>query len=366
MSNHQSLLDTYDGLKSEINTKPMNTDIRVGNVGNLPISPGAQQWRTMASKEADRLSNHAANQVMLKIYCQLVPMDADYIQGNMGAMKQDVDDFLSAKGQTAMQYLTSCKEGTKAPLLEYLVRSCQGVGRSFMEKANEILKDAQEKDLALPPPVADEESEEVEGQIVEIEKDNEYDEFITKMRDKTIKKIIDDVSEIIVSKKKDKDMSFDLKEAARPSWQPKDEQVTESMVGVAIDYLHRRLVKENAELTAAQEEAMMGLAIREAVLNEIDRNFGSTEATFPRFESRVRFGKGYLITESAVGVIFENTDLAKKEPLLKEEKNGKQADVANRVMRDRSGRETPMTDAEAKENLSPDEYEDFKKNKTSK
>ena len=64
--------------------------------------------------------------------------------------------------------------------------------------------------------------------------DTEYETFIDKLKEKTINKIVTDVSKIITNKKEEKDMVFD----------PKPEAVSESYMSVSMDYIQNKLMKE--------------------------------------------------------------------------------------------------------------------------
>ena len=48
---------------------------------------------------------------------------------------------------------------------------------------------------------------------------------------------------------------------------------------------------------------MIGMVIREATLNQIDRAFGLPYTSDRDLANRVRFGGGYVITESAINEI---------------------------------------------------------------
>jgi hypothetical protein len=285
-----SLTDLYDEIKAET-AKPVQYTAPLTNNGSLQTSPGATVWRNKAVVECNRLKEDCAKRIVLDIYCKCLPLDSDYVAGNQGQMKQDVDAFLQSKNQTAVQYLTSGFEKTKAPLLEFVLRSINNIGRAFMEEADETLKAAQKDKKAVPVPQADADAEKAQQQLIEIEDDTKYEDFIATMKKKTIDKIVADVSEIINSKKEEEDMSFTLPETT-----------TESTVGIVINHLNHRLMREGVQIDATVSDQIIGLAIREATFNIIDTCFKQPETDLRSFTIKIRFNKGVLVTES----VFQN------------------------------------------------------------
>jgi len=207
----KSLTQFYDELKSEINQKPkVETPLmNVSSFNGNQNSPGAINWRNQAAKECDNLKDGCYKRLLLDIYCKVLPLDSDFVAGNQGMIKSDINDFLGNKGLTATQYLTSGYEKTNAPLLEFILRSCGNIGKEFMREASEKLKDAQENKIDIPPPEADPDNKEIGDQLVDIQKDTEYENFIDKLKQKTVSKIVSDVSKIISDKKEEKNMTFD-------------------------------------------------------------------------------------------------------------------------------------------------------------
>ena len=153
-----SLTDFYDKLKSGIDRdrpKPGSNLMTVGGPGNAQSNPGALAWRNQAVRERDKLKEDCCKKIIIDIYCKTLPLDKDYIDGNQGQMKSDIDSMLASKNMTATQYLTSAYEKTKAPLLEFVLRSTDLIGAEFMKEADETLKDAQENNVKIPAPEAD-------------------------------------------------------------------------------------------------------------------------------------------------------------------------------------------------------------------
>lgn len=342
----ESLTDFYDKLKTDL-----SQDRPAVNSNLINVNTDSTAWRNQAAKERDKLKEGCRKQILLDIYCKILPLDQEYIDGNMGKMKSDVNSFLTNKNMTATQYLKSAYEKTNAPLLEYLLRSTDMIGAQFMKEADETLKDAQENNIKLSPPEADINNKETQSQLVDVQKDTEYQTFIDKLKEKTVNKIVADVSKIINDKKEEKEMTFD----------PAPEgAVTESTVSVGMDYIHKQLWKENVELTPALQEQVIGLAIRESTLNQIDIVFAQPYSELTNFSSRIKFGKGVVINESAVSYIKEAAAEPPKryEPLYKET-DGNKYDVSNYEKVSQDGKKTPMSDSEAKKVLDANGYKDY-------
>jgi len=294
---HNSLTSFYDALKDDLAkpdmvSKPMNV---TRAPGGLDQSPGELAYRHKAAKCRDNLKDKCCKHILLDIYCKIIPLDKDYVDGHQGQMTSDIDAMLDKKGMNATQYLMSCSEATKAPLLEFILRSADNIGKTYMEEAEEELKQAQENDIPVAEPKeAETTDEEVSGQLVDIKNDMEYETFIDVLKKKTIDKIVADVSEIINNKKEEQDMTFNTEP-------PVDQEVAqESAVAVGMNYLNKHLMKENKTLTHKQQEEMIGLAIREATLHQFDVVFNQKAGEFKEFVSMIRYNKGVLINESVI------------------------------------------------------------------
>lgn len=306
------LTQFYDTLKSNLDSSTVpNTPsmIKVGSFKDFD-HPGAEMFRRKAIRCRDELEDKCAKHIIIDLYCRILPLDQNYIDSNHGRMCQDVTSMLDNKGMTASQYLTSCSEKTKAPLLEFVQRSIKNIGKAYMEEANEELKTAQETDgeVVAPTTPDPETDEDIQNQLVDIKDDIEYDSFVDTLKKKTIDKIVADVSKIINDKKEEQDMTFDPNPEATIS---DAEAATESTLSVGINYLQSKLMKENVEVTDVMNEQMMGLAIREATLNQLDCVFKQPYSDFKSFASAIRFNKGVLINESAVNYFIENSSKSK-------------------------------------------------------
>lgn len=355
-SSNTGLTQFYDNLKGDLNKEPSPGPkmMRVSSgMGDGMNSPGAIAWKQMASHHCEHLKDDCRKHILLDIYCKILPLDGDYKCGHHGQMAGDVDAMLTNKGCTATQYLTSAYESTHAPLLEFVLRATDKIGALYMEAANDKLKDAQEKDVELPPPDAPSvDDEDVSSQLVDVKKDTEYENFIDKLREKTVNKIVTDVSKIIAGKKEEKEMTFSTTPVAD------QEAATESTVSVGVNYIQKHLIKGNVNhLTESGQENVIGMAIREATLNEMDTVFCLPGSTFREFASRIRMGHGTIITESTITAFMED-GTQRYEPLYKETDGGKY-DIANYEKIDKDGKKTSMTDDEAKKVLDPEGYKKY-------
>lgn len=269
-----SLNNLYNNLKNEV-SGPISSN-QMFHVGN---DAEAHKWHHKAMLNADALKDKCRKHILMDIYCKILPLDADYVHGHMGQMDDDISKMLDTKGMTPTQYFTSCSESTKAPFVEFIINSTNEIAKAYMEKQDEVLKDAKENDIELPEPeVPDIEEPEVKSQLVDIESDMEYDNFVDVLKKKTIDKIVDDVSNIIAGEKEEKDMTFN--------------PVQESTVGVVMDYIQKKTWNEDVD-----QEQMIGLAIREATLHEFDCVFNLNGKNFNEYATRIRLGKGYLFNE---------------------------------------------------------------------
>lgn len=299
------LTNFYDALKSDLASSavPKTPMMNVGSSRD-PQHYGAELFRRKAIDCRNELEDQCAKHIIVDIYCKILPLDQSYIDGNHGRMVQDVTSMLDNKGMTATQYLKSCSEKTKAPLVEFVQRSISNIGRAFMEAEEEKLQDAQAAAEPLPAPETPnaETNDDVQDALVDVKEDPEYNSFVDALKKKTVDKIVQDVTDIINNKKEENDMTFDPKPEATIA---DNEAATESTLSVGLNYLQQKLMKESVDITDEMHENMIGLAIRESTLNEINRVFNQPESDFKSFYSKIRFNKGVLINESAVSYFFE-------------------------------------------------------------
>ena len=277
-----SLADTYDRIKSETRAP--------GVVTPPPMSYST--YRNQAATQCEELKDQCGKRILLDIYCKVLPLDSNHISGSQGDMKKDIDNFLTNKDMTSSQYLTSCGEKTKAPLIEFVLRSLDNIGKDFMKEAEDTWKDSQKAGIKPPPPLADPDSKKVESQLLEVQKDTDYESFVNEMKQKTVNKIIKDVSDVIIDKKTEKDMTVRLDKTPKANM--------ESPVVVAIDHVYNKLWKEDVDITPEIEDQIVGMSIRESTLNLLDLAFRQPESELRQFKSRVQLGRGHVITESVI------------------------------------------------------------------
>lgn len=342
-----NLISFYNNLKDSLNTK---------NTNDVLDNSTCQNKTIVLSKERDKLVNGCCKRILLDIYCKILPLDDDYKIGHQGAMKSDIDNLLQNRNTTASEYIKSAYENTSAPLLDFILHSTNLIGNQFIKEANEKIKDAEENDIDLPTPKSDVNSEEIEDQLIDIKKDTEYETFIDKLKRKTVDKIVSDVSKLINDKKEEKQMTFDLK----------NDNVNESVVVTSLDYMNSKLWKENVNIDNKLHEDMLGFAIREATLHEIDKIFKQPYSSNKDMRSKIIFGKGNIVNESAISYIKENavqtTSQQRFEPLYKEI-DGNKYDIANYEKINKDGTKNKMNDQEAKKVLDPNGYNNYKNKK---
>lgn len=286
-----SLLSAYDSIKA-------------GNVNSNPLlgtTPTGQALTAQLKKHTDCLKDRCYKHILLDLYCKIVPLDTDFVNGNMRLMGADVDNMLKSKSMTPTQYMVACSESTKAPLFKFIINSVNEIGGKFFEDSQAAVNDAKSKGMDIPVPEAPEDptdDEDVKNQLIDIESDTEYDTFVDALKKKTIDKIVDDVTKIINDKQEESDMTFD------PNPQPTVNPELESTTSVGMDYLQYRLLKEGVDASSITEN-ILGYAIREATLNQIDLAAKIPGSSFKEFATRIRFGKGMIINETAVQSLIE-------------------------------------------------------------
>lgn len=327
---HGSLSQYYNDLKDDMRRPaPEPVTVKVSG-GMMPdrVHPGALAFRHAAAQQAKCLAKDCHRHMLLDIYCKILPLDQDYIDGHRGQMSADIDHMLAGKGMDATQYLTSCYEATKAPLVEFMLRAGNQIGDQFMEDANATLADAQAKGIDAPKPEAPSvEDKEIQSQLVDVSEDKEYQSFIDKLKQKTIDKVVSDVSKIIAGKKEEQAMTFTTNPT--PAAAGDDAQV-ESTTSVGADYITKRMIKEHIEqLPDDGVDQILGMAIREATLNQIDVCFKQPGSTFREYSNRVFLGKGYVISEASVTTFLE--EMNNQQKLTAKEAADKTADASKEV-----------------------------------
>jgi hypothetical protein len=277
------------------------------NIGYNSSGTKRLAHRTQAVKFRDSLQESCAKYLLLDLYMRVLPFDPGYADGNRGMCRDDVDSFLNDKRITATQYFHSAYDATKAPLLEYVLRSIENIGKAYMEKAN----DAAEDDIP-PPSVEDEEIEEL---TVEIKKDDEYESFISELKKKTINKIVNDISALINDKKTDMDMIYApategkimtggaVRKVPCRSVRRHNGNAEESAFTVAFEYISESLIKGGTTVPA---DDMTALAIRESTLNILDCVFEQEGHRLEHFARKIRMGNGIIVNKTGVRLLTES------------------------------------------------------------
>jgi hypothetical protein len=149
----------------------------------------------------------------------------------------------------------------------------------------EKLKEDADDGLDVPPEPISDQDDDMENQLIDVKKDVEYEDFIEKLKKKTVNKIVADISELLKDKKDESDMSFNIKTES-------------SSFKVAMDYISEWSMK-NSQDVGSQDETI-GLAIRESTLNQFDDMFRQKGASLNEYTTRLRLGKGIVINESTL------------------------------------------------------------------
>ena len=282
------LLQMYDDIKAK-SAEPVAVPVQSVKISPLGMdkSPGAMVWRNKALGCADHLKEKCRKHLLLDIYCKIIPLDKEFVDDNMGMMKGDIDSMLAAKGMDATQYLKSACESTEAPFVEYLMWATDTIGRTYMEEKDEELKAAQDDGQIEDPEELDLEDDKVDSALIDVKKDMEYETFVDELKKKTVDKIVADISKIIDDEKKDDGMEFQ----------------TESAVQLSMNYINKKIYDK--EITEAKNEEIIGMAIREATLHELDLVFNQP-LTSREYETTIRSGKGYVVNESSVNTFIES------------------------------------------------------------
>mgnify|MGYP007024724519 CR=1 FL=1 len=227
----ENLVDFYNDLKSQMDPKSQDTEIQ---------NRSKEVWRNNMVTKRDNLVEDCAKRIIIDIYHHTLPLDDQYKDCNQQMVSDDVGSMLDKKNMTPMQYFKSAYEKTHAPLLEFVIRSINEIGRQYQEDATEDMKDKEEK--GLPLVAVDPNEDKVDSQLLEIKGDSEYEAFMDALKQKTINKIVSDVSSLIDDKKETGDMEFNSDDSSNDN-----EPALESVVVNAVNYLARqKLIMEAA------------------------------------------------------------------------------------------------------------------------
>lgn len=271
----KTLLEDYEDIVKRVSTNDIQSEI-------LPPMTKAQ-YQNKITDNCAKLKEAGAKKVLLNIYMQILPLDDEYKNGHRGILKGDVDSLLNSKSCNAYTYFRDAAKNTQAPLLEYIVRCLDTMGDMYMEEAEERQKENEENNINIPPEDVNPDNEEdIDNALVDINTDDDYESFVNNLKKQTIDKIVSDITELINSEDQDKNMQFNTS------------AVSESAAQVAISYLSAKQAKDPAFHEITQDD-MIGLAIRESVIYEIDHMFKQARSSFQEYTSRVKLGKSIVL-----------------------------------------------------------------------
>ena len=288
MSNN-TLMQTYDEIKSKYSTdasavKPIIPAQRmVTNTGYNYSNPKKLAHRNQVVKNSEKLEEDALKNIILDVYTKILPFDTEFIDTHKGQMLDDIDDYLDDKNTTACRYFKSAFVETKAPLIGFIIKAVESIGQQYVEAENEKYDEADKVGISLA--AVEMEKKMLDDAIVDIKNDYEYEDFIDRLKKKTIDKIVKDITALI---KEEKD-------AIAMSFMPKNE----SAFLVSFDYISESFLKEKIELPKDLDE-LIGLAIRESTLNVLDCVFQQPGYLLEHFKTKVRLGRGIVIDHNRV------------------------------------------------------------------
>lgn len=297
---------------------------------NDPSSPQFDQdydsfWRKKINHHCDKVKDRCCKHIILDIYCKTLPLDHDYVCKNKRMLSDDIDVFLDKKKMAPYQYLTAAKQATDAPLLKHLLDETDLVSRNYYERAYKEALDNQRKNIMVNP------QEPSNGDLVDVSQDSKYNQFIENLKEQTRDKIVKDVTNLIKNSNDGEELEFKpgdgdipnqnvMKKKSQQEFAPEvydneknsnpdgivdmDDIKKESVLLQCMDYGSRKFIKENIEMNSKMNEEMIGLAIRESTLWNIDRVFKlkNHEAELNNLQTNLFLNKG---------IVFNKENLAK-------------------------------------------------------
>lgn len=307
-----TLEETYKRLHESYNPKVMPRPTTVNHGYNLS-NPKQLAVRNLLVKESENLRENCSKRILLDIYMKVLPFDDGYAAGNRGTCQSDVDAYLANKKMTGVQYFQSAYERTKAPLLEYVIRSIDDLCKAYVEEGQEKAKEAEEAGIDPPEP-AEMEEEEVDSQLVDVEKDDEYEDFIEELKKKTVNKIVDDISALIQGNQEEKDMTFDPQSASpefgesgnilRRRKRLQEYKRENTPIAIPMDYMSKKALTENTEL-GLEDDQFFGMAIKEFTFHVLDNVFEMDGKKPEHFANKIRLGNGVIVHQESVQVLLE-------------------------------------------------------------
>ena len=175
-----------------------------------------KNWGQDLTKHCHHLKDKCCKKIILDIYCKIIPLDNAFVKQNPAVMSKDIDNYLASKGMDGYSYMTSAREHTKAPLVEHLIQVAENIVARYVDEATKEKQENGKKGIHLPPKNPEME-EEMDEEIVDAKQDPEYKSFIKTLKEKTMDKIVKDVSNLINAKKDEKNMTFDPKKGQTPN-----------------------------------------------------------------------------------------------------------------------------------------------------
>ena len=304
-------------------------------IENDPTSSGFDKdydtfWRQKINHHCDKLKNKCCKHFILDIYCRTVPLDHDYVCKNKRMLSDDIDIFLDKKKMSPLEYLTAAKDETKAPLLQHLLDESDMLTHDYYEKAYKEMTENEKRGIKVKvnePTVEDQ--ADLDRSLVDTTEDSEYKQFVQTLKEKTRDKIIKDVTNLIEAKDADKDLEFKpgegdkpnkkmqdeleqkAKAKARAEFRPEEEEdekvKKESVLLQCMDFGSKKFLKEEIEMTPELNEQMIGLAIRESTLCNIDKVFKMRNHTeeLQKLSTNLFLNKGFVFNKENLNKLIK-------------------------------------------------------------
>ena len=323
-----------------------------------------KNWGQDLTKHCHHLKDKCCKKIVLDIYCKIIPLDNKFVKQNPVMMSKDIDNYLAAKGMDGYSYMTAAKEHTKAPLVEHLLQIADNVVEMYVAEATKEKQENGKKGIHLPPKNLEMDAE-MDEEIVDAKQDPEYKSFIKTLKEKTMDKIVKDVSNLINDKKDEKNMTFDPKKGQSPNKkvagvenkkiidddgatktveskqevisnevakkpevknqkvqkmndsevdkkeekQNEEEQKDakkESILSVCVDYANTYMAERNINIKPELNEKIIALAIRESTLMQLDRVFNfSINPELKNLKINLYNNQGSVINESGLQEILQ-------------------------------------------------------------
>lgn len=362
------------------------------------------RWREKLNKHCDSLKDKFCRHILVDMYCKIIPLDHDYVCKHQQRMANDIDDFLANKGMTSYQYLTAAKENTKAPLIDFILREADRTAKEYYERCCKKIREDKKKGINRYAEEANTDFNTMQAYTIGVRENPEYIEAAKLLYEKTLKKAVSDVKEIVDSKDqypdenkqdpmdsfakqvKDKDgqvkddgkevkkteekktkeekeaednekaaavvnaikeetkkelvqeyadairaektkkeLNFETDEDLAPNKDgialqrqiKQDRELNgnstsskilgdikevkkESVISLCLDYANRELITENVEMTSQLNEELIGIAIRESTLSQIDRLFKFTLDPTKNLQTKLFLNKSPLMNKQMI------------------------------------------------------------------